>query len=60
MNLPKINNIIMITKSDLESSDSFLAQGGSVCYMMMMIMTVILKIQCGQVIMKTGKNQWIL
>ena len=28
LNLPKDKNVIMITKSDLESSDSFLAQGG--------------------------------
>ena len=28
MNLPRDKKIIMITKSDLESSDSFLAQGG--------------------------------
>ena len=28
LNLPKDKNIIMITKSDLESSDSFLAQVG--------------------------------
>lgn len=28
LNLPKEKNILMITKSDLESSDSFLAQGG--------------------------------
>ena len=28
LNLPKDKNIIMITKSDLESIDSFLAQGG--------------------------------
>lgn len=28
MNLPKEKNILMITKSDCESSDSFLAQGG--------------------------------
>lgn len=28
MNLPKGKNILMITKSDCESSDSFLAQGG--------------------------------
>ena len=28
LNLPEDKNIIMITKSDLESSDSFLAQGG--------------------------------
>ena len=28
LNLPKDKQIVMITKSDLESSDSFLAQGG--------------------------------
>ena len=28
LNLPKDKNVFMITKSDLESSDSFLAQGG--------------------------------
>ena len=28
LNLPRDKKIIMITKSDLESSDSFLAQGG--------------------------------
>ncbi len=28
MNLPKDENILIITKSDIESSDSFLAQGG--------------------------------
>ena len=28
LNLPRDTRIIMLTKSDLESSDSFLAQGG--------------------------------
>ena len=28
LNLPEDKQILMITKSDLESSDSFLAQGG--------------------------------
>ena len=28
LNLPRTQKIIMITKKDLESSDSFLAQGG--------------------------------
>ena len=28
LNLPRDKKIVMITKSDLESSDSFLAQGG--------------------------------
>ena len=45
LNLPRDKKIIMITKSDLESSDSFLAQVESVCFMMRMITTVILKIQ---------------
>ena len=58
LNLPEDKQILMITKSDLESSDSFLAQGG-ICGMMR-IMRGILKIQCAQVITRTGKNQWIL
>lgn len=48
LNLSEDLSIIMITKSDLESSDSFLA--------LTMIMTVISKTQCGLVIMKTGKS----
>lgn len=31
LNLPRDKKIIMITKSDLESSDSFLAQGEFPC-----------------------------
>ena len=31
LNLPEEQEIILITKSDLESSDSFLAQGGNLC-----------------------------
>ena len=31
LNLPEKQEIILITKSDLESSDSFLAQGGNLC-----------------------------
>ena len=42
LSLPRDRKIIMITKSDLESSDSFLA---SACSVMKMITTVILKIQ---------------
>ena len=54
LNLPDDKEIIMITKSDAESSDSFLAQGGicvlrdeqdSACCMTKMTMTVILKIR---------------
>ena len=59
LNLPEDKQILMITKSDLESSDSFLAQVESVYFGMMRIMRGILKIQCVQVITRTGKNQWI-
>lgn len=45
LSLPRDQKIIMITKSDLESSDSFLAQEESACCMTKMTMTVILKIQ---------------
>lgn len=31
LNLPAEKKIVMITKSDVESSDSFLAQGGNLC-----------------------------
>ena len=60
LNLPEDKQILMITKSDLESSDSFLAQVESVYFGMMRIMRDILKIQCAQVITRTGKNRWIL
>lgn len=60
LNLPEDKQILMITKSDLESSDSFLAQVESVYFGMMRIMRGILKIQCARVITRTGKNQWIL
>lgn len=60
LNLPEDKQILMITKSDLESSDSFLAQVESVYFVMMRIMRDILKIQCAQVITRTGKNRWIL
>lgn len=43
--LPRDQKIIMITKSDLESSDSFLAQEESVCCTTRMTMIVTLKIQ---------------
>ena len=56
LNLPRDFKIMMITKADLESSDSFLAQGG-IC---VLIMTVILKIRCVRGIMRTEKNRSIL
>lgn len=45
LNLPDDKEIIMITKSDAESSDSFLAQAESVYSGMNRIMTAILKIR---------------
>lgn len=60
LNLPRDKQIVMITKADLESSDSFLAQGGICVLKMKMITTVILKILCVQDIMKTEKSLWIL
>ena len=45
LNLPRDKKIVMITKADLESSDSFLAQEEFVYSMIRMTMTVTLKIQ---------------
>ena len=60
LNLPRDKQIVMITKADLESSDSFLAQGGICVFKKMkMITTVILKILCVQDIMKIEKSLWI-
>ena len=59
LNLPRDFKIMMITKADLESSDSFLAQGG-ICVLREVIMTVILKIRCVRGIMRTEKNRSIL
>lgn len=60
LNLPREQDIILITKSDLESSDSFLAQGGICVLRDDEDYEDILKIQCAQVITRTGKNRWIL
>ena len=49
LKLPKEKQIVIITKEDAESSDSFLAQGG-MC---------VLRIRCGSAIIKTEKNRWI-
>ena len=57
LKLPKEKQIVIITKEDAESSDSFLAQGG---------MCVLKseddydRIRCGSAIIKTEKNRWIL
>ena len=60
LNLPRDFKIMMITKADLESSDSFLAQAESAFCAMKVIMTVILKIRCVRGIMRTEKNRSIL
>lgn len=44
LKLPRDKKIVIITKEDMRSSDSFLAQVESVCSVMKMITTVILKI----------------
>ena len=45
LNLPREKQITIITKSDVKSSDSYLAQEESVCLRMTVIMTVILRIR---------------
>ena len=60
LNLPEDKQILMITKSDLEAVIHFWHRVESVYFGMMRIMRGILKIQCVQVITRTGKNQWIL
>ena len=42
LKLPRDKKIVIITKEDMRSSDSFLAQGESACSVMKMITTVIL------------------
>lgn len=44
LKLPRDKKIVIITKEDMRSSDSFLAQGESVCFVMKTITTAILKI----------------
>ena len=60
LNLPRDFKIMMITKADLESSDSFLAQGGICVLRDESDYTVILKIRCVRGIMRTEKNRSIL
>ena len=47
LSFPREKKIVMITKSDLESSDSFLARGGSACRRWSST-TVILKTRCAR------------
>ena len=59
LNLPRDFKIMMITKADLESSDSFLAQGG-ICVLRDESDYDSLKIRCVRGIMRTEKNRSIL
>lgn len=43
LKLPRDKKIVIITKEDMRSSDSFLAQGEFVCFVMKTITTAILK-----------------
>ena len=56
LNLPEEMSVLMLSKEDLESCDSMLE---SVYYGMKRITIRILKIPCGQGIMKTGKRALI-
>jgi L-aspartate oxidase len=57
LNLPRDKRILMITSSDAESSDSYLAQGGMCMLKDEVIMTVILRIHLKQDIMRMIRNQ---
>ena len=60
LHLPENTDILMITKADIEESDSFLAQGAFVSSEMKKTMTAFLRIHFGRGIMKTERNLWIL
>lgn len=60
LNLPEEMNILMLSKKDLESCDSMLAQEESVCCGMNLITIRTLKIPCGPDIMKTERRALIL
>lgn len=53
LSLPEDKNIIMLTKSTAEESDSFLAQGGICMLKTIMTTTATMKTLCVQAIMKT-------
>ena len=60
LHLPRNKKVLMITKADVESSDSFLAQGGICVLRDEADYKSYLKIPCGPAIMKTGGNPLIL
>lgn len=60
LNLPEEMNILMLSKKDLESCDSMLAQGG-ICVLRENLITIrTLKIPCGLDIMKIERRALIL
>ena len=59
LHLPGDMEILMITKGDLEESDSFLAQGGICVQKSDDDYDSFLKIPCAPVTTKTVRNPWI-
>lgn len=59
LRLGRDKKILMLSKEDLESCDSMLAQGGICVRMMRTTMIPILRIPCGRDIMRTGRRAWI-
>ena len=60
LHLSETMDVLMITKGDLEESDSFRPRAGSACKRTTAIMTAFMKILCVPGIMRTGRNQSIL
>lgn len=58
LSLPQDKKILMLSKEDIASCDSMLAQGASACCAMTMISMRILRTRCGQGIMKTVSRAW--
>lgn len=56
LHLPRDKRVLMITKDEVENSDSFLAQGASASFTTRTITTVLWKIHSKPATMKTGVN----
>ena len=56
LNLPEDKQILMLSKAELETCDSMLAQAVSACCGTRMTMIRILRIRCVPVIMKTARK----
>ena len=57
LNLPEKMKILLITKQEADQSDSFLDRAESVCCAAKMTKKIILKIPCGQDIMRIINGQ---